>query len=150
VPWTVIRSDADAAGFARQVRDIGRGPAGMTATGTALLFAQNLFSQAPMLCDRNVIDVSTDGLSNRGPDLFQTADHVAALGSTINGLVIYDETPSLEQYFRVNLIRGPGAFTEGIATYADYPDAIKRKLLRELRPNVSMLQVPDGAGSRLE
>lgn len=139
VDWTVIRSDADAIAFARRVRDIGRGPSSMTATGSALLFGQSLFAQAPMVCDRNVIDVSTDGLSNRGPDLYQTADHVAALGTTINALVIYDESPTLENYFRINLIRGPGAFTVAIATYADYPDAIKRKLLRELQPTISML-----------
>lgn len=139
VDWTVIRSNRDAIGFARRVRDIGRGPPSMTATGSALLFGQSHFERAPMVCDRYVIDVSTDGLSNRGPDLYQTADHVAALGTTINALVIYGESPSLEQYFRVNLIRGPGAFTEAIATYAEYPDAIKRKLLRELQPTISML-----------
>lgn len=138
VGWTIIKSAEDARGFAQKVRGMKRGAADLTATGTALRFARALFTQAPADCRRRVIDVSTDGLSNRGPDLAGTADETALNGIVINALVIYGDTPSIIRYFETNLVRGTGSFSHSIAFYADYPQAIKRKLLRELQPEVSM------------
>ena len=50
-------------------------------------------------------------------------------------------------YFIANVIRGPLAFVETTDSYDDYARAMKRKLLRELAPNLSRL---DGgaAGAR--
>jgi Ca-activated chloride channel family protein len=137
VGWTVIRSHEDAGSLAEKIRLMSRGAADLTATGSALLFANALFGQAPADCLRRVIDVSTDGISNRGPDMSRTADAVAATGTLINALVIYGDSPSLVQYFDTSLVRGAGSFSHAIETYSDYPEAIKRKLLRELRPDVS-------------
>ncbi len=138
VDWTVINTPEDAHALAEKIRTIERGAADLTATGSALNYAQALFGETPADCDRKVIDVSTDGLSNRGPDMGRTADAVASTGTVINALVIYGESPSLVRYFERNLVRGAGSFSHSIAEYADYPDAIKRKLLRELRPDVSI------------
>jgi Ca-activated chloride channel family protein len=147
VNWTVIKSPDDARFLAGQFRTMTRGAADLTATGSALKFANALFGQAPADCGRRVIDVSTDGLSNRGPDLSRTADAVAATGTVINALVIYGDSPSLIRYFDAALVRGAGSFSHAIETYSDYPEAIKRKLLRELRPDVS-INAPPGAGLR--
>ncbi len=139
VGWTEIKLPEDAQEFADSVRKISRGPTALTATGTALHFAENLFATAPVACDRQIIDVSTDGRSNRGVDLPQAANTVSADGTIINALVIYGEDLELESYLRTNLVRGAGAFSHAIVSYSDYPVAIKRKLLRELQPTISML-----------
>lgn len=139
VNWTHIQSPDDALALAGQIRKMTRrGEADLTATGAALKFADALFGSTGAVCQRRVIDVSTDGLSNRGPDLSETADEVAATGTVINALVIFGDSPSLVRYFATTLVRGAGSFSQAIETYSDYPLAIKRKLLRELRQDVSL------------
>lgn len=138
VGWTIIRSARDAREFARNIRAMKRGAADLTATGSALEYARRLFDEAPADCPRKVIDVSTDGLSNRGPDMAGIADEIAATGTVINALVIYGDSPTLVRYFDLNLVRGAGSFSHAIERYADYPEAIRRKLLRELQPELSM------------
>jgi len=41
----------------------------------------------------------------------------------------------VEFYLR-NVVRGDGAFLETARNFADYAEAIKRKLLRELAPQI--------------
>ena len=51
---------------------------------------------------------------------------------TINALVILNEMPDLEEYFSERVIGGFGAFVIVANDYPDYPEAIRRKLLREI------------------
>ena len=78
-----------------------------------------------------------------GPDMARIADETAAFGTVINALVIYGDSPSLIRYFDRELVRGAGSFSHAIELYADYPEAIRRKLLRELQQDVSMNADPD-------
>ena len=57
-----------------------------------------------------------------------------AVGATINGMAIISEEPYLENYFRKNVVGGPGAFVMTADDYDTFGEAIRRKLLRELAP----------------
>ena len=54
-----------------------------------------------------------------------------------NGLVILGSWPDPADYYLRNVVRGEGAFLETAESFADYADAIKRKLLREIIPQVA-------------
>ena len=58
---------------------------------------------------------------------------VLAHGVTINGLAILNEHPTLNFYFQERVIGGPGAFVEIAGDYGAYREAIRRKLIREIR-----------------
>jgi hypothetical protein len=58
---------------------------------------------------------------------------VIAQGITINGLAILNELPLLDDYFRDHLIGGDGAFVMIAQDYADFAQAMIRKLVREIR-----------------
>jgi hypothetical protein len=103
-----------------------------TAIGYALGHAAVRMQKAPQPCARKVIDVAGDGINNDG---FSPASAYRAFdfdGITVNGLVISGEEDPPVRYYRTNVIRGPGAFVEVAASYDDYAEAMKRKLLREI------------------
>ena len=51
---------------------------------------------------------------------------------TVNGLVIGASRSTLRRYYEQFVIFGPDAFVEEAAGYADFQEAMRRKLLREL------------------
>ena len=102
----------------------------------------SVLRQPGVNCRRQVIDVSGDGISNAGPEVIPIARAVGAKGVTINGLVVTGATPDPVAFFHTHVISGPLAFVETADSYTDYPRAMKRKLLRELAPNLSLLGAP--------
>lgn len=122
------------AGFSQQTRGFWMAD---TSVSEALLHASSMFDQLPVPCRRNVIDVSGDGISNAGPDVFPVSQGIGRRGITINGLVISGASPDPVAYFEDRVIAGPYAFVEVADGYADYPRAMQRKLLRELFPALS-------------
>ena len=138
VPWTHLTDAAGAAAFAAAIESQGRiFFASYTAIGEALFHANSLSATNPRRCKRRVIDVSGDGASNRGRPARAMAEALAASGVTINGLVILGAWPDPAEFYLRNVVRGDGAFMETAANFADYANAIKRKLLRELTPQVA-------------
>ncbi|MGD1926489.1 MAG: DUF1194 domain-containing protein [Paracoccaceae bacterium] len=105
-----------------------------TAIGDALWHANSLSATNPRDCKRRVIDVSGDGISNRGREPVRVAEALAANGVTINAVVIRGARPDPAEYYIDNVVRGPGAFIEVADTFHDYARAIQQKLLRELTP----------------
>ncbi len=55
------------------------------------------------------------------------------LGITINGLPILNEEPDLDAYYRAFVIGGNGAFCVPARDYRDFREAIRDKLVREIR-----------------
>lgn len=102
-----------------------------TAIGEALEFTALQFSSAPD-CQRRVIDVSGDGYSNEGQQPADIRDMLSDAGFTINGLPIETSVAGLTDYYELVVIGGPGAFAITARNYADYPRAIRRKMLNEL------------------
>ena len=50
----------------------------------------------------------------------------------VNGLVIDTRDEDLANYYRDNIIMGPGAFVVSANSFDDYPERIREKLIREL------------------
>ena len=89
---------------------------------------------------RAKIDVSGDGHNTDGAYPGPVRDAAVASGVTINGLAIVDEEPYLANYYRKNVIGGPGAFVMTADDYRDFGEAIRRKLLRELAPGPTAMR----------
>ncbi len=153
--WTALDSrraiSALAERFERPVRAYMNGQTGI---GSALEFAANAHRSAPVSCGRRIIDVSGDGPGNTGPtpDLFRRSGLFDGL--VINGLVIRDvqEDYALQQptrdplpYYERYVKHGTGAFVMVTRDYRDYAEAIREKLLRELRPTVAAAGLSRGA-----
>jgi Ca-activated chloride channel family protein len=135
IGWTHILTTSDANSFAERIDNDRRVRSrSLTAIGQALLQADHLLRSKMTVCKRKVIDVSSDGRNNTGPDASMVADALALKGIIINALVIAGQDTSLITYFQQEIIRGPEAFIQPAIGYRDYAKAIKHKLLRELTP----------------
>ena len=94
-------------------------------------------------CWRHTLDISGDGEANTGPRPHTVSMAQAPAGTVVNGLVIAGDDAAgddrlanvrqLTTYFEGSVIRGPEAFVEVALGFADYADAMERKLLRELK-----------------
>ena len=132
VPWSLITAanelDAFTARLRAHQRRYGEFP---TAIGYALSYGHLLMRSAPS-CQRQVIDISGDGISNDGfgPSSAYKAFNFDKI--TVNGLVIGAGDLELISFYKYAVIRGPEAFVEVAQDYRDYPRAMLRKLLREI------------------
>lgn len=143
VGWTMLDSEAAISDVAARIRRHGRTKfLGKTSIGSALIFAEQVFATAPT-CDRRTLDLSGDGKNNTGPE--PPALYAAGTLSdvTVNALAVGIEVPidmpgdptfelHLDVYFERQVIRGRDAFVEVAEDYADYENAMTRKLLREI------------------
>ena len=142
--WTVIDSAAALTTLADKVATHPRNPSasGRTATGDALLRAGALLSTAPV-CDRQVVDLATDGTFNAGTPPEAVRSSPAFRDITINGLAVSGgqvpdwrdggtQETALAAYLTRLVIRGPGSFVEIAKNYSDFERAMTRKLEREL------------------
>ena len=138
IGWRQLTDQQSISDFVARLVDIDRGFwMADTSVSEALLHADQMMEQTGQTCRRQVIDVSGDGVSNAGPEVFPIAAAVAAKGVTINGLVVSGARPDPVTYYMSEVIRGPSAFVEVTDSYNDYARAMKRKLLRELSPNLA-------------
>jgi hypothetical protein len=149
VPWTVVGDAAGAMALADAIQAAPRAvPAGSTSISGAIDFSARLLRDAARhAATRRVIDVSGDGLNNMGRQPSAARDAAVAAGIAINGLAITTEVPALDIYYEDNVIGGPGAFALATDSFAKFPEAILKKLLREivgLPPGPSVAEVgPD-------
>lgn len=141
--WHRLDNAASMATFAQAIRESGRDWRNYsTAIGEALHHALRVGDTAPSSCRRRVVDVSGDGVNNEGRAPRTMADALAAMGYTVNGLVIRGDTPDPVKHYEVNVLAGPRAFLEIAGSFEDYPDAIRRKLLREIEERALVSQAP--------
>ena len=150
VDWTRVVGPASALAFSKRISAAPRLYAG---AGTSIsgiitksvpLFAENGF-EAP----RRVLDISGDGIDNRGPFPRTLQPLAVAAGITVNGLTILNEEPFLDRYFERSVITGTGAFVIAAADYHDFARAIIAKLVREISSApMAALPAPDTRLSR--
>jgi hypothetical protein len=133
VPWMVVANDGSAERLALAIHTAPRliGP-GSTSIGSALDYATRLVLAAPIRGDRAIVDISSDGTNNNGPPPDPLRDRAVLSGVTVNGLVIMSEVFYLDLYFKNHVVGGPDHFVEKADTYADYGEAILRKLVKEI------------------
>jgi hypothetical protein len=146
VDWTTIANARDAAGFSDRLLESSRSFWGMTAAGSAIDYSAGVMAGAPFASDRKVIDVSGDGTSNSGREIQRARDEAVAAGITINGLVILTDPVGLPeylidhtnppgglaQYYRDNIIGGPGAFVMQANGFESFGRSLVAKLIREI------------------
>lgn len=141
--WHHLTDARSMADFAKAIRRGGRNWRNYsTAIGEALLHALNVGKTAPEKCKRRVVDVSGDGVSNEGRAPRAIANSLAALGYTVNGLVIRGDSPDPVRYYEINVLAGSRAFLEVADGFEDYPRAILRKLLREIEQQALVSEAP--------
>ena len=134
VPWMIV-ADADGAAALAEAVDAAPRlvPPGATALGEAMRAALGLLAAFPGEAARLVIDVSGDGAGNAGIPSAAVRDAAVRAGVVVNGLAVVNEEPDLPAHYATEVIGGPGAFVTACADYADFAEAIRRKLVRELR-----------------
>ena len=148
IDWTVVRSAADAAALAEDIATAGRAiPGGGTAIYGAINFALHEFDTNGYDGRRQVIDVSGDGRSDLLVATMAARDRAVARGVAINGLVILNNEPHLDRYYRANVIGGVEAFVLTVDDFEAFAAAMVTKLIREIAyaPAVSFLPAPPRA-----
>lgn len=134
LPWMRLENAADGALIAEALLAAPRLPrAGATALGEGLLAALTLLGRYPAPATRQVVDVSGDGASNSGRPCGPVRDVAVASGVIINALAVLNEEPDLMAYYAAEVTGGLGSFVMDCADYADFAEAMGRKLVREMR-----------------
>jgi hypothetical protein len=140
VDWTVIDGEAAAQTVAAQLRSQPKQTYGYNSISNAITFALGRIAAAPLKGDRTVIDVSGDGPNIGGAPIEAARGAALAQGITINALAVRVPGSSvalslgmaLEDYYRDNVIGGPGAFVETADGRERFAEAIRNKLVLEL------------------
>ena len=137
IPWTMIMGVEDAQSLARRVRAAPRVGEDFTCLAQMLRFIfDKVLPGTHFQADRLLVDVSGDGRDNCNPAVPAEVlrDELVATSVTINGLPILegDEAPTLENWYRENVIGGPGAFLVPADGYGDFARAIRQKFLVEM------------------
>lgn len=134
--WTLIRTPADLSAASQVLLTSRRSHNDFpTAMGYALGYGATLFARAPT-CDAKTIDLAGDGENNDGFGPSEAYSAFPFSDVTVNGLVVnggeFEAEIELISYYRDNVLHGPGAFLEVANGFADYEEAMTRKLVREL------------------
>jgi hypothetical protein len=143
IDWTVIDGAGSARRFGDQIVEAPRSFADRTSISGGIDFAMAQLARAPFQSNRHTIDVSGDGTNNSGRDVTFARDEAVAKGVTINGLVILSQPTSwngdhtnppggLDNYYRNNVIGGPGSFVMVANGFEAFGQAILSKLIAEV------------------
>lgn len=139
-PWRLIDGPESARAFAAELAAAPLRRAYRTSISGALIHSVKLFDDNGFAGARRVIDISGDGPNNQGETVESVRDEVLERGVTINGLPLMLKRPSfammdvgdLDAYYRDCVIGGPGAFMVPVRSVAQFPDAVRTKLLMEV------------------
>jgi hypothetical protein len=144
IDWMAIDGPKAAREFGDRLLESDRSFADRTSISGGIDFAVTQFAHAPYSSERRTIDVSGDGTNNAGGDVTKARDAALAQGYTINGLVILSATPlpwnpehtnppgGLANYYRDNVVGGPGAFVLEAKDFNSFGQAIIKKLIAEI------------------
>jgi len=144
ISWTAIDGPASARKFGDQLFELPRSFADRTSISGGIDFAVSQLASAPFDAARRAIDVSGDGTNNAGRDVRLARDDATAKGIVINGLVILSDRQvpwnaehtnppgGLENYYRENVIGGPGAFVMVAEDFQSFGRAIIKKMIAEI------------------
>lgn len=141
VPWMKLDGPDSCARFADAVAGASRETYLYTSISGAIDFAMRQFGTRYDGL-RRVVDISGDGVNNSGRPLAEARAEALAQGVTLNGLAVLDRTPQpsallagippVDEYFRDQVIGGPGAFLMVAEGYEAFAGAVRRKIIREI------------------
>jgi len=144
IDWMVIDGAHAAQQFGDRLLETPRSFADRTSISGGIDSAVAELARSPYTANRQTIDVSGDGTNNSGRDVKEARDDALKLGITINGLVILSEHPlpwnpehtnppgGLANYYRNNVMGGPGAFVMEAKDFQSFGQAIINKLIAEI------------------
>lgn len=137
LPWMRIGSQEEARAVAQKIRALPRFTGEFTCVATMLRFVNDkILPQVPVRALRTVVDVSGDGTDNCNSRVPVTSvrDEIASYGTTINGLPILEgaEATILEDWYRNNVMAGPGSFVLPADGFEDFGRAIRQKFIVEI------------------
>ncbi len=144
IDWTVISDQGSAQAFADALIAQPRSSYGRTAISTGVDLATHMLSDAAFAEAHRVIDVAGDGTNNAGRPITDARDEALAAGITINGLAIINDHPvsytfahvappgGLTNWYRENVIGGPGSFAVEVHEFSVFGEAMSRKLINEI------------------
>ena len=147
IDWTIVSDAASARKIGDQMIELPRSFADRTSISAGIDFSMAQLATAPFEAARRTIDVSGDGTNNSGRDIATVRDEVLAKGVTVNGLVILSDSPlpwnpehtnppgGLGEYYRRNVIGGPGAFVMVAENHDSFGQAIVKKMIAEIAWN---------------
>jgi len=144
VAWTIIASEADASTVSRMIADrlrvdvetearkkevyfIGR----LTDLSQAIDHATELLRAAPFAGSRSVVNIIGNGADNVGEDAGFARDRFVAAGGTVNGVVLGGDASAIE-YYRQQVIGGPGSFVMSTGEAATLAQVLTRKFLHDI------------------
>jgi hypothetical protein len=144
IDWTVIDGPATARKFGDLLVELPRSFADRTSISGGIDFSAAQLAKSPFEAPRQTIDVSGDGTNNAGREVRLARDEAVAKGIVINGLVILSERQmpwnaehtnppgGLENYYRENVMGGPGAFVMVAEDFQSFGRAIIKKMIAEI------------------
>ncbi len=112
----------------------------LTSITNALELGKRMIETNEFIGLRRVIDISGDGPNNEGGLVTLARDAAIANGIVINGLPLMtrdgvnDEwyLAGLDIYYQTCVIGGPGSFVLPVLDWADFEQAVRRKLVMEI------------------
>lgn len=158
--WDILTSPASARSFGGAVAAAPRTSAGNTALAASLHKAAQLLSTGELGSARRIIDVASDEDSDQRRSA-PVRDTIVASGITINALPFINDRPigtydghmsyanaqwglqTTADFYRREIIGGPGSFLIEVRDYAAFGEALKRKLLRELISSPAAGEAPE-------
>lgn len=142
--WTVLRDADSIRAFTDRLSAAQRSFWGRTSISAGVDRAMQLLAENPFEAQRRVIDVAGDGTNNSGREVTLARDDAVAAGVTVNGLAIINENPvswtfahvqppgGLTEWYRQNVVGGPGAFVVEVREFQAFGEAMTRKLINEI------------------
>lgn len=138
VGWTLINSQASATAFGDSIAATGRPFSDNTAPGSAINFAFPRMFNNSFTSDKQVIDVSGDGVANSGANTANARAAALAAGvDQINGLVIGGSNTVLNWYID-NVQGGEGSFVLTAANFEAFQGALVQKLQMEISQGIPL------------
>lgn len=140
VPWMRLDGAAACEGFARAIDGASRETYLYTSISGAIDYAAAQFGQRYEGL-RRVVDISGDGVNNSGRPLAAARAEALEKGIVLNGLAVLDRSPQptllaglppVDEYYRDEVIGGPGAFLMVAEGYESFAGAVRRKIIREI------------------
>ncbi|MEP4248602.1 DUF1194 domain-containing protein [Tateyamaria sp.] len=141
VPWTILDGPEAGARIATSITAHVQDALRRTSITGVLDYAAQSIEINAFNGLRRVIDVSGDGPNNMGGPVTQARDRTLARGITINGLPLMTQDDSftaryniddLDAYYTACVIGGTGAFVLPVTDWAEFEDAVRRKLVLEI------------------
>jgi len=144
VDWTLIETAADLRNFADQLTVRLEDGLKRTSISSIITYAARDIDRNGFTSLRRVIDISGDGPNNSGAPVHQARDDAVAKGVIINGLPLMTKEgqdlkwhlPDLDRYYHSCVIGGPGSFVMPVTDWAQFPAAVRRKLVQEMAGDI--------------